>query len=109
MVHIAKVMRVANLGRWAARPLVTAINTIEWMSRVATQRSALRLLDDRQLKDLGLSRADALREASRPFWDVPPRSLVEGADVGRRTSRAYRSQPGNHAGAQIPQAGLPSR
>lgn len=35
------------------------------------QREALRRLDDRALKDIGLSRSDAEIEASRPFWDVP--------------------------------------
>ena len=32
-------------------------------------RQALRELDDHLLKDIGLSRADAEREARRPFWD----------------------------------------
>ena len=31
-------------------------------------RHALRHLDDRLLKDIGLSRAAAVREASKPFW-----------------------------------------
>jgi uncharacterized protein YjiS (DUF1127 family) len=32
------------------------------------QRRALALLDDRLLRDVGLSRADVEREYSRPFW-----------------------------------------
>jgi uncharacterized protein YjiS (DUF1127 family) len=28
-------------------------------------------LSDRSLKDLGLSRADAYREANRPWWELP--------------------------------------
>ena len=32
------------------------------------QRQALLELDDRLLNDIGISRADALREARRPFW-----------------------------------------
>jgi uncharacterized protein YjiS (DUF1127 family) len=28
----------------------------------------LALLDDRLLKDIGVSREDALREAAKPFW-----------------------------------------
>lgn len=35
------------------------------------QRAVLATLDDARLRDLGLSRAAALREASRPIWDVP--------------------------------------
>lgn len=38
---------------------------------VSRQRAALRRLDDQALFDLGLSRAEADAEASRPFWDVP--------------------------------------
>jgi uncharacterized protein YjiS (DUF1127 family) len=34
------------------------------------QRRALLALDDTLLKDIGLSRADAAREAARPFWDI---------------------------------------
>jgi uncharacterized protein YjiS (DUF1127 family) len=35
---------------------------------VARQRNALRELTDEQLKDIGISRVDALREANKPFW-----------------------------------------
>ncbi|MGF1625144.1 MAG: DUF1127 domain-containing protein [Alphaproteobacteria bacterium] len=31
-------------------------------------RLHLQTLDDRMLKDLGLSRADVSRESSKPFW-----------------------------------------
>jgi uncharacterized protein YjiS (DUF1127 family) len=34
-------------------------------------RRALVALDDAALNDIGLSRADAVNEANRPFWDVP--------------------------------------
>jgi uncharacterized protein YjiS (DUF1127 family) len=34
----------------------------------ARQRRALARLDDRLLRDVGLSRADVEREYSRPFW-----------------------------------------
>ena len=38
-----------------------------WQGR-ATQRYHLAQLDDAMLKDIGLSRADADREAAKPFW-----------------------------------------
>ncbi len=38
-----------------------------WQDR-ATQRSRLNTLDDRMLKDIGVSRAEAVREAAIPFW-----------------------------------------
>jgi uncharacterized protein YjiS (DUF1127 family) len=39
--------------------------------QLAEQRRQLAQLGDAQLKDIGLSRADALQEAERPFWDDP--------------------------------------
>ncbi|MFU8777659.1 MAG: DUF1127 domain-containing protein [Roseovarius sp.] len=41
------------------------------MLAVWTQRRALCRLDDTALKDIGLTRETALREACRPFWDLP--------------------------------------
>lgn len=38
-----------------------------WQER-AEQRCALKELDSRQLKDIGITRADASREAAKPFW-----------------------------------------
>ena len=38
---------------------------------LAAQRRALRKLDGTALKDLGLTREEALAEAARPIWDVP--------------------------------------
>ncbi len=38
-----------------------------WQDR-GVQRRALAQLDDRMLKDIGLSRVDAVREAGKPFW-----------------------------------------
>ncbi len=35
------------------------------------QRRSLAALDAHRLEDLGISPADALREAGRPIWDVP--------------------------------------
>ena len=35
------------------------------------QRHSLRLLDDHLLRDIGLTRAEALAEADRARWDAP--------------------------------------
>jgi uncharacterized protein YjiS (DUF1127 family) len=45
-----------------ARALVQAI-------RVTSTRQDLAGMDDRMLRDIGVSRADALREAARKPWD----------------------------------------
>ena len=44
---------LSNLQRWAER---------------ARQRRQLLSLESRMLKDIGITRADALREAAKPFW-----------------------------------------
>ena len=44
------------------------LTLLRWQE-LARQRRALAALSDQMLKDLGLTRADALREAGRPFWD----------------------------------------
>lgn len=44
--------------------------------QLARERAQLAQLNDAALKDLGLSRADVLQEAERPFWDYPLRKRV---------------------------------
>ena len=41
-----------------------------WLE-VRRQRRQLQGLSDAMLRDIGLSRADAERESTRPFWDLP--------------------------------------
>ncbi|MEM8742477.1 MAG: DUF1127 domain-containing protein [Pseudomonadota bacterium] len=41
---------------------------MRWMAR-ARSRADLATLDDHLLDDIGVTRADARREARRPFWD----------------------------------------
>jgi len=46
----------------------TLVEVIEvWLER-RRQRRGLLELNDHMLKDIGLSRADAVGEASKPFW-----------------------------------------
>ncbi len=41
--------------------------------QVAKQREELGRMSDELLKDIGISRAEALHEARRHFWDTAPR------------------------------------
>jgi uncharacterized protein YjiS (DUF1127 family) len=57
---------------WAA--LSTAIDDVAtmlfaWHER-ARQRRELLSLNDRELHDIGLSRADAVGEGDKPFWNA---------------------------------------
>jgi uncharacterized protein YjiS (DUF1127 family) len=42
---------------------------LTWRER-SRQRRQLQSLNDRMLRDLGLTRADVLAEGSKPFWRV---------------------------------------
>jgi uncharacterized protein YjiS (DUF1127 family) len=46
-----------------------ADTVLSWQSR-AEERYQLAELDDRALKDLGISRSEALAESRKPFWRV---------------------------------------
>jgi uncharacterized protein YjiS (DUF1127 family) len=48
--------------------LMAVLAGIDAMAERHRSRNALSALNDEQLKDIGLSRADAFRETSRPFW-----------------------------------------
>lgn len=59
----------------AARPRKAATGGVlgrvaRWLA-VSDERRRLARADDRMLKDIGVSRADAQAEAARPFWDLP--------------------------------------
>lgn len=53
--------------------LISLINNtwtrVKHWEEVSAQRRQLKDISDQLLKDIGLSRVDAEREASRPFWD----------------------------------------
>ena len=52
------------------RAWISIIDTIvSWRERVR-QRRALASLPDHMLKDIGISRVDAWREAEKPFWQA---------------------------------------
>ncbi len=51
---------MANIGHVAATLSL-------WRSR-RRERQALRKLEDHQLSDIGITKAEALEEANKPFW-----------------------------------------
>ena len=55
-------------ARMPLHPLAAARRTIaRWIER-ARQRDALSRLDDAMLRDIGITRAEAVREWEKPFW-----------------------------------------
>lgn len=65
------VLSVERLSRGRTIPAVR-----DWIMRtldVYRERLELRDMDERLLRDMGLTREQADREASRPFWDHPAR------------------------------------
>jgi uncharacterized protein YjiS (DUF1127 family) len=63
--RIARARRSTHSAGNAARRLFGALR--EWRRR-ARDRAQLAALDDRMLKDIGVSRADAEFLANKPFW-----------------------------------------
>lgn len=58
----------AAFGAALARAVARGVEVmLEWHDR-SVQRHHLMSLDDRALKDLGISRADAEGESRKPFW-----------------------------------------
>jgi uncharacterized protein YjiS (DUF1127 family) len=64
MVAIA-LHRTAARRTFRARRLLALLKT--WQRRMRDRR-ALATMDERSLRDLGLSRYDAFYEARKPFW-----------------------------------------
>ncbi len=59
---------VRDFGRALRRVILQIITTLGVWQERARQRQALRELDDRMLRDIGLTRSDVYREISKPFW-----------------------------------------
>jgi uncharacterized protein YjiS (DUF1127 family) len=62
--------RTLTLPMFRARAQSNIGHVLAYVWRVATTRQTLAELDDRMLKDLGISRAQAQFEASRPIWKL---------------------------------------
>ena len=57
-----------RIGRWPASAAATITGTIrKWNHRYNT-RKALLDMSDHLLKDIGITRTEALREGSKAFW-----------------------------------------
>lgn len=58
-----------SAGDFASTPDRYAFQQIRSWFECHRQRRALSRLDDRLLRDIGVTRAEAAREAAKPFWD----------------------------------------
>lgn len=64
-------MAVLNIRAPALpRLMLPRLPAFRLMLRAIATRRQLAAMDDRMLQDIGISRADALREADRLPWDV---------------------------------------
>lgn len=60
---------LVHAARLVDRGLLRVLDLVfEWRARAA-ERHVMRSLDDRMLRDVGISRADLERELRRPLWD----------------------------------------
>jgi uncharacterized protein YjiS (DUF1127 family) len=57
-----------RIGRWSANAGTSITSTIREWNRRQSSRKALLEMSDHLLKDIGISRAEALREGSKAFW-----------------------------------------
>jgi len=60
-----------TLGRTRSGSIVSRVveTVLSWRTRAHT-RTELAALDDRMLRDIGLTRADIYREYCKPFWRI---------------------------------------
>ncbi len=63
----------AARGRAAGQPATGWLRWLAAMLRAIETRHRLAQMDDRMLKDIGITRSEALEEANRAPWDVGPR------------------------------------
>ncbi len=65
-------IQMASAGRYRGfslkRAVIMALRVVSVWRERARQRRALASLDDHLLRDVGLSRAEVVREARKPFW-----------------------------------------
>jgi uncharacterized protein YjiS (DUF1127 family) len=71
--HSAGLIRGRPVGVARLAPFMRILSRLSLAHSVYRERQALLSLDERGLRDIGVSRADAVREASRALWDIPER------------------------------------
>ncbi|WP_417257826.1 DUF1127 domain-containing protein [Celeribacter sp.] len=65
-------MSSLSLSRtFGSRRAPSLLSRIVAARSVTRQRKSLAALDDAMLRDIGLTREEAISEAARPAWDVP--------------------------------------
>ena len=62
---VRSVKRAAARARCSGGRIVSHLD--RWLERMR-QRRSLALMSDRDLKDIGINRYDALKEWEKPFW-----------------------------------------
>jgi uncharacterized protein YjiS (DUF1127 family) len=62
--------RQVSLGWALGRPVARMVATASAWHERARQRRALMQLSDHMLRDIGITRAEAIGEAGKPFWRV---------------------------------------
>ena len=66
--HVPGLPSVRGFGARLGAAAYLVLETLaDWQQR-ASERAHLAALHDDALSDMGISRADAAREASKPFW-----------------------------------------
>ncbi|MEN0076440.1 MAG: DUF1127 domain-containing protein [Paracraurococcus sp.] len=69
---IRTTLPLGGLSQFPAAPKAPRLS-LRGMWRALQTRRQLAEMDDRMLRDIGISRVDALREADRLPWDLIPR------------------------------------
>ncbi len=64
-------MSIQTLSR-THRPQVSVLARVLQLAAFSRSRAGLANLDDHLLRDIGLTREEALAERARPLWDAPP-------------------------------------
>jgi uncharacterized protein YjiS (DUF1127 family) len=56
------------IGRSLRRALNVVVATMQKWQQRSRERAELRRLDDRMLRDIGITRGDVWQEINKPFW-----------------------------------------